>query len=83
MCVMNILIHRLKLAPDPVTDAATCGERNFDRDEKAEAPVENAQHRENRKPIDQAHRDVEAGIQDTERIGTPNDVPSSRRNGGR
>jgi|GEM_PF-2280493 len=54
-----------------------------DRDEKAEAPVENAQHRENRKPIDQAHRDVEAGIQDTERIGTPNDVPSSRRNGGR
>lgn len=52
-----------------------------DRDEKAEAPVENAQHRENRKPIDQAHRDVEAGIQDTERIGTPNDVPSSRRNG--
>ena len=67
------------------TDHATARYRPLphDRDEKAEAPVENAQHRENRKPIDQAHRDVEAGIQDTERIGTPNDVPSSRRNGGR
>ena len=54
-----------------------------DRDEKAQPPVENAQHRENRKPIDQARRDVEAGIQDTERIGTPNDVPSSDDNRGK
>ena len=54
-----------------------------DRDEKAQPPVENAQHRENRKPIDQARRDVESGIQDTERIGTPNDVPSSGDNRGK
>ena len=54
-----------------------------DRDETPQAPVENAQHRENRKPIDQARRDVEAGIQDTERIGTPNDLPSSGDNRGK
>lgn len=28
--------------------------------------------------MEQAHRDVESGLQDTERIGTPNDVPSSK-----
>ena len=53
-----------------------------DRDEHPQAPVENAQHHENRKPIDRAHRDVESGIQDTERIGTPTDVPSSGQNDG-
>ena len=51
-----------------------------DRDEKAQPPVENAQHRENRKIMEQARRDVESGLQDTERIGTPNDVPSSDSN---
>ena len=54
-----------------------------DRDEKATPPVENEQHRANRAQIDQAHRDVESGMEDTERIGTPNDVPSSRRNDGK
>ena len=53
-----------------------------DRDEKPEIPVENAQHGENRKSIDQAHDDVESGIQDTERIGIPSDVPSSGKNEG-
>ena len=52
-----------------------------DRDESASPPVENAQHRANRAPIRQAHDDVESGVQDTERIGTPGDVPSSRQNG--
>jgi hypothetical protein len=51
-----------------------------DRDEHAAAPREDDQLRHNRKPIEQARRDVEAGVKDTERIGTPNDVPSSRRN---
>lgn len=51
-----------------------------DLDEHAAAPREDDQHRHNRKPIEQALRDVESGLKDTERIGTPNDVPSSRRN---
>lgn len=55
-----------------------------ERDEKAgESPgseAGNPQRDHNRKPIEQAHRDVESGVQDTERIGTPNDVPSSREN---
>ena len=45
------------------------------RDESPEPPHEDGQHHENRKPMEQAHRDVKAGILDTERIGTPNDVP--------
>ena len=52
-----------------------------DRDETPTPPKEDAQHAANREPIRQAHEDVESGIEDTERIGTPNDVPSSRRNG--
>jgi hypothetical protein len=52
-----------------------------DRDERSVPADENAQHRQNRETIEQAHDDVESGVQDTERIGTPNDVPSSRRNG--
>lgn len=55
-----------------------------DRDEKAgdEAGTQagNPQHDHNRKAILQAHEDVESGVQDTERIGTPNDVPSSTAN---
>ena len=52
-----------------------------DRDEKRTIPpIENAQHVENREPIDQAHDDVESGIQDTERIGVPSNVPSSGQN---
>ena len=54
-----------------------------DRDETAAPPREDAQHRANRSSIRQAHADVESGIQDTERIGTPNDVPSSDRNADR
>lgn len=52
-----------------------------DRDERARPPVENAQHRANRAVGEQAHADVESGAQDTERYGTPNDVPSSDENG--
>lgn len=51
-----------------------------DRDESSDPPKEDGQHRHNRKPIEQARRDVESGIKDSERIGTPNDVPTSRRN---
>jgi hypothetical protein len=53
-----------------------------DRDEKSAPPVEDGQHQHNRLPIAQAQRDVEAGLRDTERIGVPNDVPSSRKNAG-
>ena len=71
----------------PATPDAQPSQRDrplpHDRDEKPQPLVENAQHRENRKPIDQARKDVEAGIQDTERIGTPNDVPSSGDNRGK
>jgi hypothetical protein len=48
-----------------------------DRDESRGPVKEDGQHRHNRKPIEQARRDVESGIKDTERIGTPNDVPTS------
>ena len=57
----------------PVADAAA--ELPHDRDESPQPPHEDAQHRKNREPIAQARRDVESGIVDTERIGTPNDVP--------
>jgi hypothetical protein len=50
-----------------------------DRDESADAPAEDAQHDANRAPMRQAHADVEAGLVDTERRGTPNDVPSSTK----
>ncbi len=48
-----------------------------DRDEKPSSPTENAQHRQNRQVIEQGRRDVESGLEDTERIGTPNTLPSS------
>ena len=51
-----------------------------ERDETPTAPVENAQHVKNREPMRQAHDDVESGVRDTERIGTPNDVPSAGEN---
>jgi hypothetical protein len=51
-----------------------------DRDESSHPVKEDGQHRHNREPIEQARRDVESGIKDTERIGTPNDVPTSRHN---
>ena len=69
--------------PDPQTaepgpePAAGAGPLPYERDEQAVAPKQDGQHRHNRKPIAQAHQDVESGIKDTERIGTPNDVPSS------
>ena len=53
-----------------------------DRDERPTPPKEDAQHRHNRRSMEQAHRDTESDIQDTERIGTPNDVPSSDQNAG-
>jgi hypothetical protein len=50
-----------------------------DRDERSRPPAkEDSGH--NRESIEQAHEDVESGIKDTERIGTPSDVPSSGRN---
>ncbi len=64
-------------------DASATAPLPHDRDESAAPPVENAQHRTNRAPIRQAHEDVESGVQDTERIGTPSDVPSSGQNGGK
>jgi hypothetical protein len=33
--------------------------------------------------IDQAHDDIESGLQDTDRRGVPDDVPGSRENRGR
>ena len=51
-----------------------------DRDEKPVEPKDDAQHRANRAPVEQARRDVESGVQDTERIGVPSDVPASDEN---
>lgn len=45
------------------------------RDESPEPPLEDGQHDENRKPMEQARRDVKSGIVDTERIGIASDVP--------
>ncbi len=53
-----------------------------DRDEGKEKQHGGRQREGNRRPIAQAHDDVERGVQDTERIGVPNDVPSSGTNGG-
>ena len=54
-----------------------------DRDEKGGNGDENdPQQRANRTATRQAHDDVERGIQDTERIGTPNAVPSADQNDG-
>jgi len=50
-----------------------------DRDEKAAPERHDRQHDANRGIIRQAKRDVDAGIVDTERIGTPNDVPSQTK----
>ena len=47
-----------------------------DRDEAAEHVHEDGLHAKNREPIAQARRDVESGILDTERIGTPSDLPT-------
>lgn len=49
-----------------------------DRDERPSAPTENDQHRQNRGVTEQGRRDVEAGIQDTERIGVPTALPSKK-----
>ena len=51
-----------------------------DRDEKPQPTREDGQTHANRAPVRQAHADVEAGVQDTERIGTASDVPSSAEN---
>jgi|GEM_PF-4865401 len=67
---------------DSATNLASNGDAHLphDRDEKPQAAAENPQHDHNRKPMRQAHRDVESGIRDTERIGAPNDVPGSIEN---
>lgn len=46
-----------------------------DRDEKACVETPDHAHRTNREKVRQAHADVERGVKDTERIGTPNDLP--------
>jgi hypothetical protein len=77
-------IRELAADSDPQGADATPGDAPLphERDERSVPPKEDAQHRHNRQPIAQAHRDVEAGLQDTERIGTPTDVPSSADNRG-
>ena len=55
-----------------------------DRDERRRDGDENDPQRQgNRNTTRQAHDDVESGIQDTERIGTPNAVPGADQNDGR
>jgi len=50
-----------------------------DRDETARPEADTAQRDQNRTIVRQAKEDVERGVLDTERIGTPNDVPASTR----
>lgn len=45
------------------------------RDEKPCVETPDHAHRTNREKVRQAHDDVERGVKDTERIGTPNDLP--------
>ena len=55
-----------------------------DRDESSKggtADAPNPQHDQNRAVGRQALKDVESPMQDTDRHGTPNDVPSSTDNG--
>ncbi len=66
--------------PESGIPTNTDGQLPRDRDESS-APVEDdAQRAQNRAPMRQALKDVESGQQDTERKGTPSDVPSSKRN---
>ena len=51
-----------------------------DRDEQPSSEHDDAQKDANRAPMRQARDDVETGVQDTERIGVRNDVPSSGDN---
>lgn len=69
--------HRRQPAdgPTPSDDGAALPADRDARPDDAASP--DPQHHANRAPIRQAHRDVESGIKDTERIGTPNDVPTS------
>lgn len=53
-----------------------------DRDESAVPEKEDGHHRHNREVVEQGRRDVESGIQDTERIGVPTEVPTTGRNDG-
>ena len=48
-----------------------------DHDESARPEAQTPQRDENRAIVRQAHEDVERGLVDTERIGTPSDVPSA------
>lgn len=77
---MATTIRRPAVPGGPPADPGTANPH--DRDESAGPVEENAQHRDNRKPIAQAHRDVEGGIEDTERIGIPSDVPKAADNAG-
>ena len=51
-----------------------------ERDQQAPEGAAHTPHAENRKTMDRAHRDTESNITDTERIGTPSDVPSADDN---
>lgn len=51
-----------------------------DRDETAKPGSGGPQHDANRAVGEQARSDVESPTQDTERIGIPSDVPSSKEN---
>ncbi len=51
-----------------------------ERDEKSGSGDATAEADHRRDSMGQAHADVEAGIQDTERRGIPSDVPSSKDN---
>ncbi|MGI9027199.1 MAG: hypothetical protein ACR2GP_16815 [Burkholderiaceae bacterium] len=67
------------IRPSRSNDSASVdnAELPHDRDEAAERVHRDGLHKTNREPIEQARRDVESGIVDTERIGTPSDVPTS------
>jgi hypothetical protein len=71
-------------APDPrqsTTDEVTHDRGTklpHDRDEAAKPEADTAQRDHNRTIVRQAHEDVERGLVDTERVGTPNDVPASK-----
>ena len=51
-----------------------------ERDQQAPEGAAATPHPGNRNTMERAHRDAESKITDTERIGTPNDVPSADDN---
>jgi hypothetical protein len=70
---------------EPADSRRTLEKMPFERDESASDTGNRLDEAlpPNAREIEQAHEDIERGLQDTDRRGVPDDIPSSRDNRGR